>query len=138
MNPRTTRALTILMTLVIAACASQEEQVTQDTEQAVRDFIAVRGLPEADKIRTANNDSWKKIDQNFVIYEKRNQAFLVEFARRCYELDEMPVVPDVRHGNEIRARFDTLRGCHIANLYELNEGDVIELKDIGEAPGSRN
>ncbi|MGI9200441.1 MAG: DUF6491 family protein [Woeseiaceae bacterium] len=138
MRSRTTRALTALTTIILAACASQEEQETQDTEQAVRDFIAVRGLPEGDRIRTDGTDSWEKIDQNFIIYEKRKEAFLIEFARRCNELDEVPVVPDVRHGNEIRPRFDTLRGCRIAKLYPLNEAEVIELKDIGEAPGSRN
>jgi hypothetical protein len=138
MRLRTTHALTVFTTLILAACASQEEQVTQDTEQAVRDFIAVRGLPEADKIRTDGNDRWKKIDQNFVIYEKRKEAFLIEFSRRCHELDETPVVADVRHGNEIQARFDTLRGCRIAKMYALNEAEVIELQDIGESPGSRN
>jgi hypothetical protein len=96
MRLRTTHALTVFTTLILAACASQEEQVTQDTEQAVRDFIAVRGLPEADKIRTDGNDRWKKIDQNFVIYEKRKEAFLIEFSRRCHELDETPVVAVTR------------------------------------------
>ena len=138
MKHRTVRALTILTTMLIAACASQEQQETQDTEQAVRDFIAVRGLPEGDKIRTDGNDSWEKIDLNFVIYKKRNEAYLIEFARRCRELDETPVVADVRRNNEVRPRFDTLRGCRIAKLYPLNDAEVIELQDIGESPGSRN
>jgi len=138
MKLQITHALTVLTTLMLAACASQEEQVTQDTAQAVRDFIAVRGLPETDKIRTDGNDRWKKIDLYFVIYEKRKEAFLIEFTRRCHELDTTPVVADVRHGNEIQARFDTLRGCRIAKLYVLNEAEVIELQDIGESPGSRN
>jgi hypothetical protein len=128
----------IILVCLLAACASQEEQVTQDTEQAVRDFIDVRQLTETDKIRTANTDSWDKIDQNFIIYDQRTKSFLVEFARRCYELDEYPVVADVRHGNEINARFDTIRGCRIARIFSLTEGELAELLAIGESPGSRN
>lgn len=128
----------IVLASIVVACASQEEQVTQDTEQAVRDFIDVRELAETDRIRTANTDSWDEIDQNFIIYKKRKEAFLVEFARRCYELDEYPVVADVRHGNEINARFDTIRGCRIARIFPLTEGELEELQDIGESPGSRN
>ena len=124
--------------LALTACASQEDALTRDTEQAVRDFVAVRELAETDKIRTQNQDHWDEIDQNFIIYKKRDQAFLVEFARRCRELDEYPIVADVRNGNEIRARFDTIRGCRIAKMFPLTEGEVIELEAIGESPGSRN
>ena len=130
--------LPIILVCLLAACASQDEQVTQDTEQAVRDFIDVRQLTETDTVRTASTDRWDKIDQNFIIYETRSRSYLVEFARRCYELDEVPVVADVRHGNEISARFDTIRGCRIARIFSLTEGELAELQAIGESPGSRN
>lgn len=123
----------------LTACAAHEESTTQDTEQAVRDFIEVRQLAEADEMRTANDDHWADIDQNFIIYKARREAFLVEFARRCHELNEYPVVADVRRSaNLLLARFDTLRGCRIARLYPLTEGEVAELEAIGESPGSRN
>ena len=133
-----TPKLTILAAMALTACATQEDSVTQDTEQAVRDFIAVRELAETDKLRTANQDHWDEIDLNFIIYKKRKQAYLIEFARRCRELHEYPVVADVRNGNEIRARFDTIRGCQIAKMFPLTEGEVAELEAIGESPGSRN
>jgi hypothetical protein len=130
---------TLLVLATLAACAAQEEVTTQDTEQAVRDFIAVRQLAETDQIRTANDDSWKEIDKKFVLYETRKDVFLMEFTRRCNELNEIPVVPDARHsGNTVRARFDTLRGCRIAKIFPLTEGEVAELSNIGASPGSRN
>ena len=134
---KTTAALAILV--VLSACAAQEEAITQDTEQAVRDFIAVRQLAEAKEMRTSNSDHWEEIDENFIIYETRRETFLVEFTRRCRELNEYPVVADERKGgNVVRARFDTIRGCHIARLFPLTEGEVAELAAIGESPGSRN
>ena len=90
-------------------------------------------------IRTANNDHWEEIDENFIIYTARRSAFLIEFMRRCHELNEHPVVADKRDsGNVVRARFDTLRGCHIARIFPLTEDEVAELSAIGESPGSRN
>ena len=125
--------------LMLAACATQDEQITQDVEQAVRDFIDVGQLHEVDEIRTGTRDRWEKIDQNFILYTTNNQIYLVEFVKRCWELDELPVVPDVRQStSRIRARFDTIRGCRIARLFALNEGQTAELKNIGESPGSRN
>lgn len=132
-------ALFAITTMLLSACASQEQAATQDTEQAVRDFVQVRQLAEADAMRTSNNDSWHEIDENFIIYEARSETYLLEFVRSCYELNELPVVPDQRKsGNTVRARFDTFRGCRIAKLFPLNEGEVEELKAIGESPGSRN
>jgi len=129
----------IALLVMLTACAAQEEATTQDTEQAVRDFIAVRQLEEAKEMRTSNNDHWEEIDENFVIYTTRREVFLLEFTRRCYELNQYPVVADERKsGNVVRARFDTLRGCHIAKLFPLTEGEVAELSAIGESPGSRN
>jgi hypothetical protein len=124
---------------ILTGCASSGDTITKDTEQAVRDFIVVRDLETTEKIRTANDDQWQDIDQNFVLYLKRKEAYLLEFSRRCHELNEYPVVPDVRDSsNTIRARFDTLRGCRIAKMYALTEAEVVELREIGESPGSRN
>ena len=132
------RIVTIMVAVSLAACATQEDTITQDIEQAVRDFIVVREMAETDRIRTANSDHWDVIDQNFIIYKKRHEAYLVEFARTCRELDQYPVVADVRNGNVIRARFDTIRGCQIAKMFPLAEGEIAELEAIGESPGSRN
>ncbi len=133
------KLLPLIALMFLSACATQDELVTQDVEQAVRDFIEVRELPEAQQMRTSNSDSWDQLDQNFILYEARNQFYLVEFIRRCYELDQYPIVPDERrNANTVNARFDTIRGCRIDKLFPLQEGEVEELKAIGESPGSRN
>jgi hypothetical protein len=132
-----------LATLFLAACASQDEQAeesTQDVTQAVRDFIELRELEELDALRSGTKDGWQQLDDRFIIYSGRRETYLVEFARRCYELnDNTRIIPDKRSGtNTVSARFDTIRGCRIAKIYGLNEAEVAELKNIGEAPGSRN
>lgn len=133
------KATLTLVAVVLTACGATDEVVGNDKEQAIRDFIAVRQLTEVDNIRTANQDSFKEIDAWFVIYKKRREAYLFEFARACYELINDEIVADQRWGgNVIRARFDTLRGCRIHQIYVLTEAEVAELENIGESPGSRN
>ena len=133
------KANALFALMLLSACATQEELDTQDVEQAVRDFIEVRELPEANEMRTSNSDSWDQIDQNFILYEARKKFYLIEFTRRCYELDQYPVVPDERRSaNTVSARFDTIRGCRIERMFPLTEGEVEELREIGESPGSRN
>ena len=139
MMARTRLPLAMVAILTFAACASQDEVVTKDVEQAVRDFIDVRELESVSEMPNANQDSWEAIDQNFILYKTRKQTYLVEFVRRCRELDEYPVVPDVRNTpNKIYTRFDTIRGCRIANAFPLSEGELAEIEAIGESPGSRN
>jgi len=123
--------------VLLGACATAQPQVD---EQAVADFVAVRELPELDAIRLDTaNDSWYELNQYYVIYETRRGSYLFRFARRCWELDEQRVVADRRwDANTLRARFDTLRGCRIDNIFDLTEADVIELKDLGRAPGSQD
>ncbi len=133
----------VLMAALLTACATQDEAAeksTQDTTQAVRDYIEVRGLPEADKISTSSSDHWTALDDRFLLYEGRRETHLVEFNRRCWELDDNSrIVADVRRdANAIRSRFDTIRGCRIHRIYALRDDEVAELESIGEAVGSRN
>jgi (p)ppGpp synthase/HD superfamily hydrolase len=136
-------AVVMAATLFLAACASQdekEEASTQDTGQAVRDFIELRELEELDALRSGTNDNWRQLDDTFIIYSGRRDTYLVEFSRRCHELtDNTRIVPDKRwDSNKVRARFETIRGCRIAKIYGLTEAEVAELENLGEAPGSRN
>ena len=129
----------ILLVVLLAGCAAPEEVIGNDKEQAILDLIAVRQLTEVDKIRSQNEDSWKDIERHYLIYEARRQAYLVEFSRACYELDDRTIVADIRReAHIIRARYDTIRGCRIGRIFELTEAEVIELENIGESPGSRN
>ena len=125
--------------MLVSGCATQERAPTQDEEQAVRDYIQVRGLEEVGRIRSSSSDSWHELDEFFIIYDTRRNAYLVEFNRACYELNENRVTPDLRReANSIRARSDTIRGCQIDKIFVLTEADVAELKALGESPGSRN
>ena len=135
--------LSVVALVLIAGCASQDEQETlsrQDVTQAVQDFIEVRELESLDQLRSGTNDGWTAVGDQFVIYKGRRDEYLVEFARRCHELyDNSRITPDKRwDSNVVRARFDTIRGCRITAIYALDEAEVVELKNIGEAPGSRN
>ncbi len=128
-----------IVAMLLSACAAQEEAPTQDEEQAVRDYILVRGLPEVKEIRSTSDDNWDELDAHFIIYETRRDAYLVEFVRACYELSDNRIVADKRWDlNTINARFDTIRGCRIDKIFALTESDVAELKTLGESPGSRN
>jgi hypothetical protein len=136
-------AFAMAATFFLAACASQDEQVdesTQDVNQAVRDFIELRELEELDALKSGTNDGWKQLSDRFIVYSGRREKYLVEFSRRCHELnDNTRITPDKRwDSNTVRARFDTIRGCRIAKIYGLTEAEVAEIENIGEAPGSRN
>lgn len=133
-------ALLIVLPVILGACTAQQTAQDNDQEQAVRDFIAVRGLEPLDRIRTSDRDSWDVIDDHFVIYAGRRDSYLFEFVRACYEIqDNTHIVADERwDGKTIRARFDTLRGCRIDNIYALTDEEVAELTQLGEPPGSRN
>ncbi len=128
--------------VLLAGCAGQDEKEasTQDITQAVRDFIEVRDLEELDALRSGTHDSWRPVGDSFVIYSGRRDEYLVAFARPCYELrDNTRITADKRwDASQVRARFDTIRGCRITHIYALDEAEVAELKNIGEAPGSRN
>ncbi len=125
--------------MLVSGCATQEREATQDEEQAVRDYILVRGLEEVDRIRSSNSDGWHELDEYFIIYDTRRNTYLVEFNRACYELNDSRVTPDLRReANSIRARSDTIRGCQVDKIFALTEADVVELKSLGESPGSRN
>jgi hypothetical protein len=123
-------------TWILVACATARPQVDKE---AVEDFVSVRALEEVDRIRSDSSDSYYELNAYYVIYQTRKGDYLFEFSRRCWELDERRVTPDKRwEGNTIRARFDTLRGCRIDKIFGLTEADAEELKELGEAPGSRN
>jgi hypothetical protein len=131
----------LLVMTLLAGCAAQEDKPsTQDITQAVIDFIEVRDLEPLESLKSGTSDSWRTLGDSFVIYDGRRDEYLVQFVRRCHELkDNTRITPDKRWDtNIVRAKFDTIRGCRIAAIYALDEAEAAELKNIGEAPGSRN
>lgn len=127
------QTLLLAALIVLSGCATSHPEVDK---ASVEDFIAVRELPQLDKIRTDSSDGWYELNNYYVIYQTRRGDYLFEFARRCWELDDQRVTPDARwDAQTIRARFDTLRGCRIEQIFGLTEADVTELKQLGESPG---
>ena len=126
-----------LLPVLLVGCVSTTPKLDKE---AVEDFIEVRQLPEADYVRTDNSDSWRDLNNYQILYTARDGKYLVVFTRICRELsDDRIITPDIRRdGNRISARFDTIRGCRIDHIYELNEADALELEQMGEAPGNRN
>jgi hypothetical protein len=132
--------LALFVTVGLVACASQQDKPptsTQDMSQAVRDFIETSGLESVDQVKVGPTDSIKKISGVFILYKGRRENHIMEFDRRCDALDDYRVItPDRRWDlKALRPRVDTIRNCRIAKIYRLTEAELVELKNIGAAPG---
>ena len=124
---------------LLAAACSSTPQSSVDT-QTVRDYVEVGELEDVQYIRVYAHDSWSRLSDHFVIYEARNDNYLIEFRRRCRELqDNTTIVGDRRYDyNRLRVNEDTLRGCRIGKIYPLTAGQAAELQALGRGPGEGN
>ena len=129
-------ATSCLALIMLQACASPKTRV--ETE-AVRDYIVAAELPEADQIRYGpiQRPDLTPINEQFALINVRDRHYMLEFRRRCFALyDNTRITPDVRReGNILRARFDTVRGCVIDRIYQIDEAQALELEQLGDAPG---
>ncbi len=123
---------------LLAACSSAPQ--TADETQTVRDYVEVGELEGVNYIRVYAHDSWSYLTDFFVLYEARSSDYLVEFRRRCRELqDNIVIAADRRYDhNRLRVNEDTLRGCRIGKIYPLTEAQAIELRNLGKGPGEGN
>ena len=130
-------AIACTMSLLVTGCASKSTQ-PQEIE-AVRDYIVANELVEVDQIRTSRNMSYTYVNDRYVIWPTRRGDYLVELNRDCQELRSQewnPHMVDRRDStNILRARFDTIRGCHIGTMYEITKDQKAELRNLGDAPG---
>ena len=143
MNTQTDESLTMRRTLVLpailllAACSSTSTQ-PQEIE-ATRDFVAANDLTEVKEIRLRRDYSYTYVNDRYVIIPTRRGDYLAELNRDCYELRQNTFtreMVDIRDNNNLlRAGYDTVRGCRIATIYEVNEAQVAELRELGDAPG---
>ena len=126
--------LLLLLATVLAACAGSRDP--RPDVLAVKDFVEVSGLEEVDRIRSDRASGFDELNLRYIIYNTRRQDYLIEFNRDCWEIrDTFDIQADHRQDpNYIRPRVDTIRGCRIHRAYALNEGQVEELKSMGEAP----
>lgn len=131
-QPLMTGALALL-----AACSTASYD--RPSNEAVRDYIVAGELAEQDRLRTNRRGGWTYVNDRFIIFRGRDQDYLLEFRRECRELLGPTVVADVRRDHRnLRPRMDTISGCVIQKIYAIDEGQSIELKALGEAPGDRN
>jgi len=141
--------LFLCLAAALTACATGYDP--QEIE-AVRDYVVAAELPKVEKIRPGRSESYTYVNDRYLIMPTRRQAYLVELDRNCPELRETdfgfnrgPIDPttglptamvDRRTDiNVLRARFDTIRGCRISAFYEIDDEQVKELKNLGDAPG---
>lgn len=132
---KTTLISAVLLTALLSGCAAPREDTYQ---QAIEDFVAVSELEEASEIRHRDQLHYEVLNDHHVILKDRKKSYLIRFIRRCVELrDNLTITPDVRYeAHVLRSRFDTIRGCRIAAIYPINDGQVEELKSLGDAPGA--
>ncbi len=130
--------LVVLLGIALTACAGSREP--RPDILAVEDFIEVSGLEEVDRIRADRVSGFDELNLRYIIFETRRQDYLIEFNRDCWEIrDTFDIRADRRQDpNYIRPRIDTIRGCLINRAFAINEGQVEELKTMGEAPNAGN
>ena len=130
------RAFVLIVAAALSACASGPEEVPGDV-LAIRDYVEVAELPEVDRIRTFNDAGHENLgNERFMFLKVRRDTYLIEFVRDCWELnDTQRITPDRRRDpGYIRPGMDTYRGCLIGNAWALNDAQVEEIRNIGEAP----
>jgi hypothetical protein len=130
-----------VMLLLLAGCASQPQGVPEiDESGAIDDFVAINELDEVDVVRAMNGFDYDYLTDRYVVVRTRGAWYLAQMFGRCPELTNMneDVQPDFRYdARAIRSGVDTIRGCRIKNIYEIDETQAQELEQIGEAPGER-
>jgi len=130
------RLVFMVLAALLTACATSKPQVDKE---AVDDFVAVRKLESVDSLRAESFDGWTDINEYYLIYTGRRGEYLIRFGRACWEIRDNVIVPDKRwDASRIEARFDTIRGCRIAEIFALTEADAIELRHLGDPPPSGN
>lgn len=128
------KSLIALAAATMLGCASAPEDDSVIVKNdAVEDYIKVSELKAIDTIRKRGELHHTVVTEKYIILRDQRDAYLATFRRRCRELDEREVMPDLRHDLKVlRARFDTYRGCRIQYLYEITEGQATELLELGE------
>ena len=132
------------LALVVIASGCATPQPRQEVE-AVRDFVVAAELEPVKQIRTNAQWSYSNLNERFLIVTASRKEYLVEFTRDCRYIDESiepwgtglqsDMVDYRRDSRSLRARIDTIRGCHIETFYKLTDEQVKELKNLGDAPG---
>lgn len=121
-----------LGTALLQACAPH--QVAEENV-AIDDFIVVSELEPIRVIRYRRHYHYTQLTEHYIVLKTRDDYYLVEFKRRCRELNMLPVTPDERYEtNTLRSGVDTIRGCYIGRIFAIDKGQAEELENIGTGP----
>lgn len=125
------RSMLLLIVALLAGCAAQSDTKVDD---AIEDFVAVSGLEELDSIKSREQFGIAELSERYILLRTRNDTYLARFTRRCYELNENQVTPDVRYDRwTLRARLDTIRGCRIEKFFAIDAAQAEELEMLAMA-----
>ena len=135
------RYLLPVVVAALTACASGPEEPPADV-LAIQDYIAVAELQEVDRMHNSRDSGIEKLgNKRYVFLKARRHNYLIEFGRDCWALlDDVrlatdPMTWDRRNdANYLRPGMDTIRGCRISRAFEVNEGQIEEIRNLGDAP----
>lgn len=123
------RAFAVLAAFIaLGACVTVEDP---PNVQAIRDLIAVGELQQVEKLRVAHTPNYRPLNDFFVAVMVGEQPYLLEMRSRCRALRRSITtsaeVDYRRDATYIRPNWDTIRGCEIANIYQISEENLIEV-----------
>ncbi len=118
---------TALLLILLSGCATPPASTADDP---ITDFVVVSGLEPLDVVRFRDQFNTRPLADHYALLQAREDHYLVEFRHRCHELYENRLPPpDIRHDrNALRAGEDTIRGCRIDQIFQLDESQAQELK----------
>ena len=126
-----TAAGVVIFTLAACAASPDKESILSKND-AIDDFIEVSDLNEISLVRIKRELHHKPITEDYIVLYNGQDPYLVAFKRRCRELNDSEVTPDYRYeARKLHAGSDTYRGCRIHSLYEITEGQALELLSLG-------
>lgn len=118
------------LVILLVGCATSAD--TSETD-AIDDFIKVSELEPLKTVRFRHQYSYKQLTEDYVVLASREDRYLVAFKRRCRELNQYEVRPDIRYdANALRAGIDTIRGCPIGEIYQIDTAQAEELELIAD------
>lgn len=132
------QAILVCTTLVLAACATNTEEVINETD-SVQDFIQTQNLEKVSVIRGFENPNVLYLnDPRYIIAYLRDEQWLLQYAHECRmaRLDAGDRPSDKRrYTRALYVRIDTFRGCPVRAMYPITLAHARELVAMGEAPG---
>ena len=134
--------IAVILALAVTGCAiSGDVTIPGKDLEAVRDFVVASELQEINSVRLHEQIKILYVNDYYVILPNRRDKYLIEFRGRCAELRERKWVADmidVRVNSKmLYSDHDTIRGCVIGTIYEIEESQLEELRVLGDAPGNR-